>query len=87
MSNPSSTPSLTESGGAGATNPNWPREGLPKCMYLGGECLPAIAKTGIWRGLQAKGTVLLEMPAKFKYQSKWYGNPLALTIYVNANEL
>ncbi len=24
---------------------------------------------------------------KSKYQSKWYGNPLALTIYVNANEL
>jgi hypothetical protein len=30
---------------------------------------------------------LLEMPAKSKYQSYWYGNSLALTIYVNANEL
>jgi hypothetical protein len=25
--------------------------------------------------------------ARAKYQSYWYGNPLALTIYVNANEL
>ena len=27
------------------------------------------------------------IPAKAKYLSKWCGNPLALTIYVNANEL
>jgi len=25
--------------------------------------------------------------ARSKYQSYWYGNPVALTIYVNANEL
>jgi len=27
------------------------------------------------------------MPAKVKYQSYWRSNPLALTIYVNADEL
>jgi len=56
-------------------------------MYQGLRSLSAVAKTGIWRGVQANSAVLLEMPAKSKYQSKWYGNPLALTIYVNANAL
>ena len=28
-----------------------------------------------------------EIPVRCKYQSKWYGNPVALTIYVNANGL
>jgi hypothetical protein len=56
-------------------------------MYQGCNRRPAVAETGIWRGVQAKGTVLLEISAKSKYQSKWCGNPLALTIYVNANGL
>lgn len=31
--------------------------------------------------------LLFEMPVKGKYQSYWRSNPLALTIYVNADEL
>jgi hypothetical protein len=42
---------------------------------------------GICREFSIKLAVLLEMRAKVKYLSKWWSNPLALTIYVNANEL
>jgi hypothetical protein len=38
-------------------------------------------------GFRRNAAVFFEMSARCKYQSKWYGNRLALTIYVNANEL
>ena len=56
-------------------------------MYLEWGALSQHRKTFDWRGVRAKGAVLLEMLVKSKYQSKWYGNRLALTIYVNAHEL
>jgi hypothetical protein len=44
-------------------------------------------KQPIGVGLRSPGRIATNSAFKSKYQSKWYGNPLALTIYVNANEL
>lgn len=60
---------------------------LPKCMYLGRQHPLFTMKTSIWRGVQRRQRDHVQLLAKSKYQSYWYGNPLALTICVNANGL
>jgi hypothetical protein len=56
--------------------------------------VPEQAKVPCWHEKAAFGAdfsanalIRLTLPFRSKYQSYWYGNPLALTIYVNANEL
>jgi len=45
------------------------------------------AKTSFGVEFSANALIRLTFTFKSKYQSKWYGNALALTICVNANEL
>src|SRR6266851_4044181 len=56
-------------------------------MYLGPQSCVVRLQTIIWRGLQRGGLLEARFSVRSKYQSYWYGNPLALTICVNANAL
>jgi hypothetical protein len=44
-------------------------------------------KTAFGAEFSPNALIRLILPFRSKYQSYWYGNALALTIYVNANEL
>jgi hypothetical protein len=79
--------SLSEFGSAGCKEPQQSLPGLPKCMYLSCAASQLGWKTGIWRGVQDMRRGGTGIPVRFKYQSYWYGNAPALTIYVNADEL
>jgi len=72
------------------------RKGLPqsaifgvlKCMYPGGKSGQENAENSPFSPFFRSGRLLLtRVSVRCKYLSKWCGNPLALTIYVNANEL
>jgi len=61
---------------------------LPKCMYAGGnDNTRKRSKSAIDAGSGTAKAPPESSFSKVKYLSYWYGNPLPLTIYVNANEL